>query len=82
MGVKDEKLGEEVAAFLQLRPGHSRPSEAEIIDWALGSLGTQKTPQWIFWLGDGGVPFVFPITDSGKIKKNEMAALGNQLILG
>lgn len=81
VGVKHEKLGEEVAAFLQLNRGHSRPSDSDITEWILASLGTQKIPLWIFWLGDGDVPSVFPITDSGKIKKNEMAELGNQLIL-
>lgn len=80
MGVKDEKLGEEVAAFLQLSPGHSRPSDAAIIEWVLASLGAQKVPLWVFWLGEGGVPSLFPITDSGKIRKNEMAELGNQLV--
>lgn len=78
--MKHATLGEEVAAFLQPSPERTRPSGFEIIKWVLVSLGAQKAPTWIFWLGDGDVPPEFPITDSGKIKKNEMAELGNQLI--
>ncbi|KAE8311825.1 hypothetical protein BDV41DRAFT_589384 [Aspergillus transmontanensis] len=80
VGVKHETLGEEVAAFLQGTPGQPRPSSAEIIEWLQMSLGAQKAPAWVFWLGDGDVPVVFPITDSGKIKRNEMADLGNRLV--
>ncbi|KAE8422079.1 hypothetical protein BDV36DRAFT_280118 [Aspergillus pseudocaelatus] len=80
VGVKHETLGEEVAAFLQSTPGQPRPSASEIIEWLQLSLGAQKAPAWIFWLGDGDVPVVFPITDSGKIKRNEMADLGNRFV--
>ncbi|OGM41640.1 long-chain-fatty-acid-CoA ligase [Aspergillus bombycis] len=80
VGVKHKTLGEEVAAFIQSTPGQPRPSGSEIIEWLQISLGAQKAPTWIFWLGDGDVPVVFPITDSGKIRRNEMADVGNKLV--
>ena len=69
-----------MAAFLQSTPCQPRPSASEIIEWLQLSFGAQKAPAWIFWVGDGDVPVVFPITDSGKIKRNEMADLGNRLV--
>ncbi|KNG81423.1 long-chain-fatty-acid-CoA ligase [Aspergillus nomiae NRRL 13137] len=80
VGVKHETLGEEVTAFIQSTPGQPRPSGSEIIEWLQKSLGAQKVPTWIFWLGDDDVPFVFPITDSGKIRRNEMTNVGNKLV--
>ncbi len=49
-------------------------------DWVGGVLGRHKIPVHIFWLGDTGVPEILPTTGSGKIKKNELRALGNHLI--
>ncbi|KAE8375580.1 hypothetical protein BDV26DRAFT_299563 [Aspergillus bertholletiae] len=80
VGVKHQNLGEEVAAFLQRTPDQSRPSGSEIIEWLKMSLGAKKAPAWIFWLGDDNLPAVFLITDSGKIKRHEMADLGNRLV--
>ncbi|KAB8233781.1 uncharacterized protein BDW43DRAFT_319491 [Aspergillus alliaceus] len=80
VGVKHETLGEEVAAFLQGTLGQPRPSNVEILEWLQINLGAQKAPAWIFWLGDANVPAVFPITDSGKIKRTEMVELGNRLV--
>ncbi|PYI03737.1 acyl-CoA synthetases /AMP-acid ligases II [Aspergillus sclerotiicarbonarius CBS 121057] len=80
VGVQHQDLGEEVAAILQPALDQPRPSHREIIDWVQTTLGTQKTPSWIFWLGDQGIPTSFPITESGKIKRTVVAELSNQFL--
>ncbi|PWY93467.1 acyl-CoA synthetases /AMP-acid ligases II [Aspergillus sclerotioniger CBS 115572] len=80
VGVQHRLLGEEVAAILQPALDQPRPSRQTIIDWVQTTLGTQKAPSWIFWLGDDGNPKAFPITESGKIKRIEVADLSNQLL--
>ncbi|KAI9929381.1 hypothetical protein ASPWEDRAFT_537115 [Aspergillus wentii DTO 134E9] len=82
VGVKSERLGEEAAAFLQLAPEKSRPSDQEVIKWVQMNLAPHKAPRWIFWLGHDDVPVAFPITDSGKIKRNEVTEIGHRLIYG
>jgi hypothetical protein len=69
-----------VAAFLQARPGIKRPSDKEIIEWVQMTLGKHKAPAWIFWVGIDGAAAQFPATGSGKIKKNELSAIGNRML--
>ncbi|KAJ2892306.1 hypothetical protein MKZ38_010009 [Zalerion maritima] len=80
VGLNDKRYGEMVAAFLQPRPGHAQPSDAELASWVKSTLGSHKAPAKIFWMGFGGVPATFPATGSGKVKKTELAAIGNKLV--
>ncbi|RAL06023.1 acyl-CoA synthetases /AMP-acid ligases II [Aspergillus ibericus CBS 121593] len=80
VGVEHQSLGEEVAALLQPALDQARPSHREIIDWVQTTLGSQKSPSWILWLGDQGIPTAFPVTESGKIKRSVVAELSNQLL--
>lgn len=34
----------------------------------------------MFWLGEDGVPATVPLTGSGKVRKFEMAKLGDELL--
>jgi len=79
VGIKDPKYGEVAGAFLQPR-GSERPSDDEIRDWVRMKLARHKAPKYIFWLGDKGVGNSFPLTGSGKVKKNVLRDLGDQLI--
>jgi len=83
VGLKDEHYGEVVGAFLQLDPSHSptkKPDLEEVREWVRRKLGKHKAPTHIFWLGEDGVPATVPLTGSGKVRKFEMAQLGNKLL--
>lgn len=82
VGLKDAHYGEVVGAFLAFDDGHSKPSVEEVREWCRSKLGRHKAPTHVFWLGHDGVPTTVPLTGSGKVKKFEMAQLGNQLLEG
>ncbi len=64
--VPDEILGEEVKAFIQLRPDSAAQSVTpqEILDFALSKLAAFKTPRFIEFVGD------MPMTPSERIEKH------------
>ena len=80
VGLKNEHYGEVVGSFLELAEGHARPSDQELRDWVRKRLGNHKSPTHIFWLGEGGVPAAVPLTGSGKVRKFEMAKLGDEIL--
>jgi acyl-CoA synthetase (AMP-forming)/AMP-acid ligase II len=80
VGLHDARYGEVVGAFLGPEPGHPLPSDNEVGDWVRSRLGKHKVPAHIFWLGRDGVPDTVPLTGSGKVRKYEMAKLGNRLL--
>ncbi|KAK0610571.1 hypothetical protein B0T17DRAFT_512064 [Bombardia bombarda] len=80
VGLKDAHYGEAVAAFLGLEKGHNRPSKDEVRGWVRSKLGKHKAPTHLFFLGLDGVPNDVPLTGSGKVRKFEMAQLGNKLL--
>ncbi|KAK0611020.1 hypothetical protein B0T14DRAFT_593938 [Immersiella caudata] len=80
VGLKDAHYGEAVGAFLGLESGHKRPDNKDVADWVRSKLGRHKSPTHIFWLGHDGVPADVPLTGSGKVRKFEMAQLGNRLL--
>jgi acyl-CoA synthetase (AMP-forming)/AMP-acid ligase II len=69
VGVENYRLGEVVGAFLVGKSGTVRPNKDEVRSWIQKSLGRHKSPQHIFWFGEGGVPVVIPLTGSGKVQK-------------
>ncbi|KAI1324315.1 hypothetical protein F5Y16DRAFT_381532 [Xylariaceae sp. FL0255] len=80
-GVKDAHYGEAVAAFLSTdSASEKRPTNMQIRTWVQQKLGRQKTPAHVFWLGESGVPLDVPLTGSGKVKKFEMARLGEEIL--
>lgn len=80
VGLKDAHYGEVVGAFLAADNGHPRPSDDDVRDWVKRKLGRHKAPAHLFWLGVDGVPSQVPLTGSGKVRKFEMAQLGNKLL--
>lgn len=81
VGLKDAHYGEVVGAFLDLDSGHTqRPGADEVREWVRRKLGKHKAPTHVFWLGCDGVPETVPLTGSGKVRKFEMAQLGNKLL--
>jgi len=80
VGLKDERYGEVVAAFLEQRPNTSKPSDAEIQEFVEITLGRYNVPVHNFWVGPGETIEDFPKTSSGKIKKRDLRTIGNGLI--
>ncbi|KAH6928781.1 hypothetical protein HPB50_019502 [Hyalomma asiaticum] len=65
VGVPDERLGEEVCAWIKLKQGKSL-SEDEVKKFCRGKISHFKTPKYILFVD------TFPKTVSGKIQKFKM----------
>lgn len=80
VGVPDEKYGETVGAFLELKEGKDKPKDDEIREWVREALARFKAPKDIWWLGEGKVPKEWPKTMSGKVSKPELRKLVEELV--
>jgi fatty-acyl-CoA synthase len=61
-GVPDKKYGEEVCAWVQLRPG-TTATDQEIRDFCCGQISQHKIPRYIRFVTE------FPLTVTGKAQK-------------
>jgi fatty-acyl-CoA synthase len=66
-GVPDPRLGEEVCAWIVLKPG-SRAGEEEIKDFCRGQIAHYKVPRYVRFVGE------LPKTVTGKAQKFAMRA--------
>lgn len=66
IGVPNERLGEEVAAYISVRPGHE-VTEEEIIEFTKERLAAYKFPRTVTFLSE------LPHGPTGKILKRELA---------
>lgn len=80
VGVRHVRLGEVVGAFLQLQPGMQRPSKDRLQTWTRETLGWHKSPEHVFWLGQGTVPEQVPLTGSGKVQKFVLKEIAEQVL--
>jgi mevalonyl-CoA ligase len=80
VGVPDDKYGETVGAFLELKEGAKKPSHDEVKKWVKDELAYFKAPANIWWLGDEGIPEEWPKTMSGKVSKPELRKLVDELM--
>ena len=62
IGVPDERYGEEIAAWIKLKPGES-VSEEDLRTFCLGKIAHYKIPRYIKFVE------AYPMTISGKIQK-------------
>lgn len=67
VGVPDAYMGEEAAAFVQLREGMVL-SDDELRDYCKRNIARHKVPKYFRFVTD------FPLTPSGKVKKFELRA--------
>ena len=65
IGVPDRKYGEELMAWVKLRPGAS-PSEEELRAYCRGKISTYKIPRYWKFVDS------FPMTVTGKVQKYKM----------
>ncbi|MEO7124647.1 MAG: AMP-binding protein [Nakamurella sp.] len=66
IGVPDEKFGEELMAWLRIKPGVTAPTAADIAAFADGKLARYKIPRYVHVVDD------FPMTVTGKVRKAQM----------
>jgi fatty-acyl-CoA synthase len=66
IGVPDSKFGEELCAWIRLRPGAAPLDAAAIRAFATGKLAHYKIPRYV------NVVDAFPMTVTGKVRKVEM----------
>lgn len=80
VGVPDDKYGEIVGAFLELKGKAQRPGDEDVRNWVRAKLAHFKAPVHIWWLGDENVPEEWPKTMSGKISKPELRKMIERLV--
>jgi fatty-acyl-CoA synthase len=61
-GIPDEKYGEEVCAWVQIKPG-TECSPEEIREFCRGQIARHKIPRYVHFVTD------FPMTITGKVQK-------------
>ncbi len=66
VGVPDERYGEELCAWLQLRPGAAELDAAAVKAFCGGRLAHYKVPRHVLCVAE------FPLTVTGKVRKNVM----------
>ncbi len=65
VGVPDERLGEEVKAFIVRKPGASL-TEDELVSWSREQLASYKYPRIVEFRD------ALPMTATGKVLKREL----------
>ena len=65
IGVPDPKYGEELVAWIKLRPGAALTDEA-VRDFCRGTIAHYKVPRYVKFVDE------FPMTVTGKVRKVEM----------
>ena len=76
IGVPDEQYGEELMAWIVLRPGASALTAEDVRTFATGKLAHFKIPKYVHLVD------AFPITITGKVRKVEMREMAVQLLAG
>ena len=66
IGVPDEKYGEELAAWIKLRPGAAELTAQDVHAFCSGRLAHYKVPRYVRIVDE------FPMTVTGKIQKFKM----------
>ena len=74
IGVPDEKYGEELAAYIELKSGANKPSDDDLKGFVREALARFKAPRYYWWIGgdDESIPRDWPKTMSGKISKPDL----------
>jgi fatty-acyl-CoA synthase len=74
IGVPDERYGEELCAWVRLRPGAPELTADALRDFAAGKLAHYKIPRYVHLVEE------FPMTVTGKVRKVEMRERSVQLL--
>ncbi|HEX2289541.1 MAG TPA: AMP-binding protein, partial [Pseudonocardiaceae bacterium] len=74
IGVPDARHGEELCAWVRLRPGAPELTADALRDYATGKLAHYKFPRYVHVVRE------FPMTVTGKVRKVEMRERSVQLL--
>jgi len=74
VGVPDPKYGEELMAWIKLRPGAQELTAETLREFCQGKLAHYKIPRYVHLTDD------FPMTVTGKIRKVEMRATSVEIL--
>jgi len=74
IGVPDARYGEELCAWVRLRPGASELTAEALRDYAVGKLAHYKIPRYVHVVEE------FPMTVTGKVRKVEMRERSVELL--
>jgi fatty-acyl-CoA synthase len=74
IGVPDAKYGEELMAWVRLRPGAPALTAASLREFCVGKLAHYKIPRYVHIVDD------FPMTVTGKVRKVEMRERAVQIL--
>jgi fatty-acyl-CoA synthase len=74
IGVPDQKYGEELMAWIRLRPGATPLTAEALREFCTGKLAHYKIPRYVHLVDE------FPMTVTGKVRKVEMRERSVQLL--
>jgi fatty-acyl-CoA synthase len=74
IGVPDARYGEELCAWVRLRPGAAQLTTEALRDFAAGKLAHFKIPRYVYVVEE------FPMTVTGKVRKVEMRERSVELL--
>jgi fatty-acyl-CoA synthase len=74
VGVPDAKYGEELCAWIRMRPGAEALTAEVVREFATGKLAHYKIPRYVRVVDE------FPMTVTGKVRKVEMRARSVELL--
>jgi len=74
IGVPDEKYGEELMAWIRLRPGAEPITDESLREFCTGRLAHYKIPRYVYLVDE------FPMTVTGKIRKVQMRAEARDIL--
>ena len=74
IGVPDAKYGEELCAWIRMKPGRAALDAAAVRTFADGRLAHYKIPRYVHIVAE------FPMTVTGKIRKVEMREVSVELL--
>ena len=76
IGVPDQRYGEELMAWIRLRPGAAEITAESLREFCLNKLAHYKIPRYVHIVEE------FPMTVTGKIRKVEMRERAEEILRG
>jgi fatty-acyl-CoA synthase len=74
VGVRDEKYGEELVAWIRVTDGAPPPTIESLRAFCAGRIAHQKIPRYVEVIDE------FPLTVTGKVRKVELRTRGEGLL--
>ncbi|MHA7269185.1 AMP-binding protein [Arthrobacter sp. HLT1-20] len=74
IGVPDEVYGEELCAWIMMKPGAALLDQAAVAAYCEGQLSRHKVPRYVMVVNE------FPMTVTGKVRKMDMRAATVELL--